>query len=1769
MLAQPAHAQHTVIEEEPNDTPQTAIEVSGAAILAGTMDGADQDGYRWRVTDEDAGKRWTLQLDGIPGRLTVVDVVRLAYDDAGEVTLADTLFKMGTRDGTLPAIAPDLVFEPGEYLLGVAQAGGASYRPPMDAATFSAQSAVAASPSATGAYRLRLIEGAPFYTSAESPHADRESARLVRPRVPTGTFLDSASSVWYRFELSEADGNLRWNVAIQAPVGRNVHAGLTQADGETLSRGASDQRGKLVFPELALSPGEYFLEVMPSLREGESPGFVETLVVEEDGQRIDGDEAEPNGYWQHANRIDWDNCCTGRIEESGDQDHFSFDIDAERADTLQAITLESASETAIRLCLLDRNGGEIQCREGTGKIILGNLLLPAGSYGMSVARGNVGDEYRLAFESAGTPVAGQETEPNDILAFATGTPPSNRIRGSFDRNGDVDFYRLVIADEAQLWRIQAIGDSLSRVAYHDAYGTPKQRIDADPGQKRVRLENLFLLPGVHYISLTGRDAGDYTLLARKLGPPDPNGEFEPNDDTSRMQLLRIAQTRTGLLADPGDADMYRFYLADFDHIRLTATPPADGLLQARLSYNGNIVNRALRTDGPLVLQGVFPPGDYYLQLEPRQISDAEYTLSLERLDRFACADDCEPNDALTSATPLPPHRSVRGRAGDWDDVDWFALPVYANDQAVRITIETDGYRNVDVFGEHRKELDFGFDPVSNTYSGTLPADTKTFFTVGLYNQAADYVVTLLLDEEAGPPSPPPALPVELALEFEVQAIAAYERVGQQVAGRLTVRNEGADALALTLDSATSDARWRLEFEHDTLRLEPGAELIVPAIVHIARDAWADIPVRVGARASAGEGRFVSAYADVDVSRDALPSSPVHAWEIPEKLRGGLDVARIQFGAVPSSEPAALYPAENLLQAFDGTVAAGTGPVFSRQGESPVTLTVDLAGDDLLPVAGFAVNPMSASENRAPKDLVFQLSENGSDFRTVASGRATTAGVDQFFTLDDPIPARFARLVLLNNWDRNVGSGYNIGAFKVIAEPGFDPFSGQGSNIADIGLGGHIVWANPWISPGWDDALLTPAETSPFVRVPPNKPLEWVVGFNDNRAAQIIAIDWSEAANNEPIDELTVSVSLDSPVGPWRKIADWSRARHGTVIELEQPEWARFVRFFVAPAENDRTLRVPDRLQIRERLTGSDYRSVLGEWGYRSDSAFYESQQPVMPRPRLEQRGNESRATAAILSPQVTETGLVRLGEQSHWYVPAIPAGHNTLRFTLSGDPTVRTELFLTDADGETVALRKIESESSSWQHRYEATAEIDNRFYIEVREPPRNVMFLWDTSPSVNPYLPMIYNSLIAYAEDLEPGRDAANLLPFGGSTPLLRDWHGEPYLMQMILNDYPRRDSSSSAESTQYAAANQLASRPGTKAIVMITDASTPRYAPMWDAYREVQPRVFVMKVASGEIDPLGTEREQDLSQDWARVNGGHYSYLSNEGEMEVAFDRAATLMRRPANYALSLESEYREATGPGSLRVSRGENPDAAGGAVELILDASGSMWQKLDGRFRIDIAREVLTRALQEHIPAGTPTALRVFGHRKPNACDTNLEIPLRPLDVDATIAALNSVSPQSLARTPIGAALAAVSGDLNANDGAAIVVLVTDGEETCDGNPLAEIERLKASGIGISLNIVGFAIEDNELATQFTEWAQAGGGRYFKADNAEGLNDAVAQALATPFTVYDASGAAVAQGIVDGEAIELEEGNYKVVVESGRQRVFENVAITGAGNTALDL
>jgi len=1758
LLAAPVGAQAGFPETEPNDTPATANPIAGAVRVLGNMPAGDQDGYLWSVSDVDAQKRWTFELEGIPGALTVLEVIRLQYtDDGSGVSDREVLLRLGSRDGTRPASAEDLLFEPGDYLLGVARAGGnAPFRPPVESVSFDAMEPGAAPDAAPGGYRLTIREGRDFSLKASAgDNSSRDKALAVRPGDGHLGYA-AAEDGWFDVTVSEAQAQQSWDLTAQVPVGRSLRLALFDAQGRELSSVSGGRRGQARLPELSLEAGQYRAHVKAE------PETLRFFGLEEGGVRVAGAETEPNDKWQTANRVDLDQALTGKFQRKGDTDFFLFELTPESAEQRLLLEAAVAGGRVLTFCLLNHRGEELQCRSGTGPVRLEDISLHPGQYGLSLGRGQEGMEYSVTLAAAGPHEPGVEAEPNDSVALATGMPANQRIKGRIDK-ADTDFFRIVVEGEPQLWRFQAVGDGVHEVAYHDGSGRETQKIRAQAKQRRITLDNLFLMPGVHYVAVSGREDGEYTLLTRPLGPPDPNGELEPNDDSTRMLPLGVGQVRTGLLSDPADRDNYRFHLAHHDHIRVTMRPPADGAIKAQLYWDGQKIREAGAPDGqPLVIQGLFPPGDYRLELISGRPSEAEYQLGLERLERFACAVDCEPNDTPAFARPVPRGGMIAGEVGEWRDEDWYALPLADHDAA--LALETEQQLSVDMVAHAGERGGLERDSSGSRYVGTIPAGEQHYLRIR--GQGRYEMRVVLGDRQARAPAP---MKMALALKLDTRAVAAYQAYGQRLAGTLELRNEGTAATTVVLEAVTSDARWRVSTLPGELRIEPGASATAEVHVAVPDDAWADRPVRISVRAADEQGGVAETYAEIDVDREAPLVAPVRHWDVPDALLGGLNVAWQALGGRWTGEEDGKI-GQGLGQIFDGRAVRGEG--LSLRGSKHAWVyqsVVELAGNGPVEVAGIALNPLGRDNTSAYlRRFALALSDDGVAFRTVLRGMLEPQPREQYFMLPEPQRARFARLDFIDDYNGHQGGSRGLGEWKVIARPGVDVSGGAGFNLADPALGGHVAWARPVISQQWDDAVLQPDSRRTRVRLRAGKHLEWVVGFHHNRAARITALEWLHSPDGnaaERIAKVEVAVSVDSPLGPWTPIGSWAVEGPGEKrLALEAPTLARFVRFSTPAAERDVFLEVPGGLRIIEQSTDGSYRSILGEWGSSEGRAIHEALQPIAPATPFVLAPHGSRASAALLGPGKTVDGQVRLGQHDHWYRLQVPAGQNTLRIRLAGEPTVRTVLALETASGEPLPLKFIERRSDL--HSIEAVVEPGSTVYLQVSEPPRNVVFAWDTSASVGAFLPVIYGAMAAYARDLVPGRDAANLMPFGAGL-LMQDWYGEPYLVQTILNEYPRGESSSAAEGTLRRASEALGRRAGTKAVVLITDAATGRQPQMWNSFERVRPRIFSLGLDSTGALGRYPAREQDLLQDWARVNGGHYARVGSEGEMEVAFDRAATMLRGPAAYQLTVDAEFREAPGPGTLEVRSGNGAGLGSGGVLFILDASGSMLQRIDGRRRIEIAREVLVEAATRNLQPGTPVALRVFGHREPNACRTDLEIPLQPLDPSRAGTVISRVEARNLARTPIADSIAKAESDLAKATGPKTIVLLTDGEETCDGDPEAVIRALVDKGFDMRLNIVGFALGDEVLESQFEAWAELGGGRYFTAQDADGLSQALEQALRIPFLVYDLSGAEQARGVVDGDLVELPAGIYRVVVEGSPPQLFDAVEIHGGDDRRL--
>lgn len=183
--------------------------------------------------------------------------------------------------------------------------------------------------------------------------------------------------------------------------------------------------------------------------------------------------------------------------------------------------------------------------------------------------------------------------------------------------------------------------------------------------------------------------------------------------------------------------------------------------------------------------------------------------------------------------------------------------------------------------------------------------------------------------------------------------------------------------------------------------------------------------------------------------------------------------------------------------------------------------------------------------------------------------------------------------------------------------------------------------------------------------------------------------------------------------------------------------------------------------------------------------------------------------------------------------------------------------------------------------------------------------------------------------------------------------------------------------------------------------------------------------------------------------------------------------------------------------------------GAGILLILDCSGSMWGRVEGKAKITIAKQV-TQELIKEVPGNVQMGLMTYGHRKKGDCKDIQMIGQLGASKDDLAAAVKRLSAKG--KTPIADSLLKAGELLASREGATTLVLVSDGLETCGGDPCKVAGDLKSKGLKLVIHVVGFDVSQKEAA-QLKCIAAAGGGQYFQADNLADLKAALGKIKAS--------------------------------------------------------
>ncbi len=255
------------------------------------------------------------------------------------------------------------------------------------------------------------------------------------------------------------------------------------------------------------------------------------------------------------------------------------------------------------------------------------------------------------------------------------------------------------------------------------------------------------------------------------------------------------------------------------------------------------------------------------------------------------------------------------------------------------------------------------------------------------------------------------------------------------------------------------------------------------------------------------------------------------------------------------------------------------------------------------------------------------------------------------------------------------------------------------------------------------------------------------------------------------------------------------------------------------------------------------------------------------------------------------------------------------------------------------------------------------------------------------------------------------------------------------------------------------------------------------------------------GELPPLAGEGGETASSDLSgplfagNNSGGAFSRIDTGVESCPAFD---LLSRNLLDYSKGID--------PGETSPV----PDPV--ALVFILDASGSMAARQAGRTKMAIAKEALGAAVTGIDGANVVTSLWAYGFDTRLAktaeasCPNTQEIvPFARNQSRRVARTANALT--AYGYTPLAASLAAVGESLQSvRASRRIVVLITDGEETCGGDPIAVAAHLSGTGVAVSTYVVGYDL-DAEQRKQLEAVAEAGGTDYLDAADKNALAGAL--------------------------------------------------------------
>ena len=475
-----------------------------------------------------------------------------------------------------------------------------------------------------------------------------------------------------------------------------------------------------------------------------------------------------------------------------------------------------------------------------------------------------------------------------------------------------------------------------------------------------------------------------------------------------------------------------------------------------------------------------------------------------------------------------------------------------------------------------------------------------------------------------------------------------------------------------------------------------------------------------------------------------------------------------------------------------------------------------------------------------------------------------------------------------------------------------------------------------------------------------------------------------------------------------------------------------------------------------------------------------------------------------------------------------------------------------------------------------------------------DIMFVVDTSSSLRRSDPSDYRAqgAIGLVKNLSPKSDIKiGVVSFDAKSQIARSMTSDREAVIETLRTLPRKGSTNIAAGITSALAElERNGRPGSSKVIMLFTDGMSSKNKAYDAAVEATKRGIPIQTLMLGEDTGGSKIMDTIA--WA--TGGTFIPVSDPRKLPEAFLNLRTTgvdsVTLSVNGSEPVPARLAGGTFAGSVPVEIGENRIVAFAtsldgdtqeaellvtvrdtscaalevlarkdgkpalslndrAVEVVVDASQSMWGQIDGRTKMDIAKKTLDEVTY-WLPDGLDLALRAYGNtsapKQNNCTDSSLLVPFRENNRDYIRMAIAGLRPTG--QTPIAYALNQVARDFESSQDDRIVVMVTDGIESCGGDPVMAARQLGQQGITVHLIGFGLGTGADEDAASLRAIAAASGGRYVTAGSAAELKTALAETVATSFSVYRGSTEVAGGSLGSAGIMLLPAGDYRVQLHS---------------------